>query len=166
MDKLFKKMIETKNEFYNNMFEDIIHILKDKKGYNREYIFHKIIIKYTFYNFNQDDCLIFDNLLKFITKKIIKSLNDYKVNSFDCKNTIEDYRNYFNKNFKEISENLILDFNMCTEIDNYVVGYSGKYLCSGYNNPTIENQYIYRNNNRIQAFNIGIFTFDIYEPQI
>ena len=51
MDKLFKKMIETKNEFYNNMFEDIIHILKDKKGYNREYIFHKIIIKYTFYNF-------------------------------------------------------------------------------------------------------------------
>ena len=164
MDKLFQEMIQTKEKFYDNMFQDLIHILKDKKNYDRQDAFDKIKLKYTFYDFDSDNYRIFDNLLHFIKIKIIKSLNDYKINSFECRNIIEDYRNYYKKNFKEISENLILDFNMCREIDNFVIGHFGNiYVLSAYNNPTIENQYIYRNNNRIQAFNIGIFTFDIYE---
>ena len=40
---------------------------------------------------------IFDNLLYYITFKIIKSLNDYKINSFECRNTVEDYRDYYKK---------------------------------------------------------------------
>ena len=164
MDKLFEEMVKTKEKFYKNMFDDLIHILKDKKNYDRQDAFDKIKLKYTFYNFDTDNWRIFDNLLYYITFKIIKSLNNYKINSFECRNTVEDYRNYYKNNFKEISENLILDFNMCAEIDNFVVGHSGKYMCCAYDNPTIENQYIYVDNHRIQAINIGIFTFDIYEP--
>ena len=163
MDKLFQEMKTTKQKFYDNMFQDFIHILKDKKNYDRQDAFDKIKLKYTFYDFDSDNYRIFDNLLHFIKIKIIKSLNDYKINSFECRNTIEDYRNYYKRNFKEISENLILDFNMCREIDNYVVGYFGKFFCSAYGNPINENEYIIMNNNRVQAVNIGIFTFDIYD---
>ena len=124
MDKLFEEMIQTKEKFYKNMFDDLIHILKDKKYYDRQDAFDKIKLKYTFYNFDTDNWRIFDNLLYYITFKIIKSLNDYKINSFECRNTVEDYRSYYKKNFKEISENLILDFNMCSEIDNFVIGHS------------------------------------------
>ena len=164
MDKLFEEMIQTKEKFYKNMFDDLIHILKDKKNYDRQDAFDQLKLKYTFYNFDADNWRIFDNLIYFITFKIIKSLYEYQSNSFERRKTIEDYRNYYNNNFKEISENLILDFSMCSEIDNYIFGRYGKHLCSAYGNPTIENQYIYRDNNRMQAFHIGIFTFDIYEP--
>ena len=85
-------MIQTKEKFYKNMFDDLIHILKDKKNYDRQDAFDKIKLKYTFYNFDTDNWRIFDNELYYITFKIIKSLNDYKINSFECRNTVEDYR--------------------------------------------------------------------------
>ena len=37
MDKLFEEMIQKKKNF-KNMFDDLIHILKDKKNYDKRCI--------------------------------------------------------------------------------------------------------------------------------
>lgn len=157
--ELYNNMINFKNDFFENMYKDLIHILKSKnnfENYEIENIFKK---KYIFHDFetNNNNIDLFENLDLLIFNKIIKFLNNKT-----CKN-INDFENLikYDEELDMIYRKYKLTFGVCSLIDKHILNKEGHFWLKAYNNP-IENQEVYLDGNYVGiAKDCGIFTFNI-----